>query len=84
MLLAFIIAVVLVYLISTYSVYKYTQTSYSVGGIYDLLYPNIIDVLFMIIPVANTVTMIVNWFISPMEDCDSIEPILVKFFRIKK
>ena len=51
--------VVIIYVCSIKSAYKYFQQSYSKGGQWDYLHATVGDVVFCIIPVANTIVTLI-------------------------
>lgn len=70
-----ILLCVIVYGLSAWVNYKSIQKDYSKGGVFDKLKPNLIDVAFTVIPVANTVSAAI--IISFNIDTNS-------FFNVKK
>jgi len=72
-----IILIVLVYLISTFGMYKYFQKLYSKNGIYEGIEPHGMDLFLTFCPVYNTILNFL-WIASYPVKLD-----YKKFFRIK-
>jgi hypothetical protein len=74
-----IILAILIYLISFYGVWKFSQKFFSIGGRWEGSSPQIIDLFVTFFPIINTIVFITMIIIN----CEN-KNILLKFYRIKK
>ncbi len=78
-----IIVGIVVYAVSVFLSYIWTNIAYSKGGIYNKLDVKKIDFYTSFIPILNTVKCVIFWiFWFPIERKKS--DFATKFFRIKK
>lgn len=71
-----------VYLLSVYLLWRYYKIACSEGGIWSTLSPNLGSVIFIFLPIFNTIGVI-TWYLmgSPKKDNQRNYN---KFFKIKK
>jgi len=80
-----ILILIAVYIASAIILYRWVQKAFSKEGLYSIIEPDFIEILYVFFPVANTVFAIFSFFESPYKEKEYKTPKSYnKFFRIKK
>lgn len=75
--------IISIYLVSALGMWFYTRILYSKNGNFPCSRPDIVDVIFVLIPGLNTVACIVNWIFSfPYRDMGFSKDFAKRFFKL--